>query len=87
MKILPHFFVGSLFLAAAFRTTAADDSPENHLPPHITQLTAFGERASWSPDGKFIAFQLAQSRDAAGVGHGIFVFDLEKASAAGQKKL
>ena len=30
--------------------------PEDHLPPNITQLTAFGERAAWSPDGKRIAF-------------------------------
>ena len=27
-------------------------NPEQHLPPTITQLTGFGERASWSPDGK-----------------------------------
>jgi Tol biopolymer transport system component len=32
-----------------------------------------------SDDGKFIAFQMATSREAAGVGHGIFVLDLEKA--------
>jgi Tol biopolymer transport system component len=31
-------------------------TPEAHLPPNITQLTAFGERAVWSPDGKRIAF-------------------------------
>jgi dipeptidyl aminopeptidase/acylaminoacyl peptidase len=31
-------------------------SPEDHLPPNITQLTGFGERASWSPDGHRIAF-------------------------------
>jgi hypothetical protein len=30
-----------------------------------------------SDDGRFIAFQLARSKDVAGVGHGIFVFDLE----------
>ncbi len=35
-----------------------------------------------SDDGKFIAFQMAKSREAAGVGHGIFVFDIEKAKAA-----
>jgi hypothetical protein len=29
-----------------------------------------------SDDGRFIAFQLARSKDVAGVGHGIFVFDL-----------
>lgn len=31
-----------------------------------------------SDDGRFIAFQIASSREAAGVGHGIFVFDLNK---------
>ncbi len=31
-------------------------SPEKALPPHITQLTGFGERASWSPDDQRIAF-------------------------------
>src|SRR6476646_1990665 len=34
----------------------ADDSPLDHLPPHITQLTSFGERADWSHDGKRILF-------------------------------
>jgi hypothetical protein len=32
-----------------------------------------------SDDGKFIAFQMAKSREAAGVGHGIFVYDVDKA--------
>lgn len=31
-----------------------------------------------SDDGKFIAFQMAKSRDAAGVGHGIFIYDILK---------
>ena len=34
-----------------------------------------------SDDGKFVAFQMAKSREAAGVGHGIFIYDLEKASS------
>ena len=33
-----------------------------------------------SDDGNFMAFQMAKSREAAGVGHGIFVFDLGKMS-------
>ena len=31
-------------------------SPADHLPPHITQVTWFGERADWSHDGKRILF-------------------------------
>ena len=31
-------------------------SPEENLPANITRLTHFGERASWSPDDKRIAF-------------------------------
>jgi hypothetical protein len=34
----------------------AGESPADHLPPHITQLTAFGERPDWSADGKRILF-------------------------------
>ena len=37
-----------------------------------------------SDNGKFIAFQMATSREAAGVGHGIFVYDFEKAKAGEQ---
>jgi len=37
-----------------------------------------------SDDGRFIAFQMAKSREAAGVGHGIFVLDLEKAQESRQ---
>ena len=32
-----------------------------------------------SDDGRFIAFQMAKSDEAAGVGHGIFVYDIEAA--------
>lgn len=35
-----------------------------------------------SDDGRLIAFQMAKSREAAGIGHGIFIFDLTKAPAA-----
>jgi Tol biopolymer transport system component len=39
-------------------------NPEEHLPSNVTQLTAFGERASWSPDGKRIAFMAKSFGDA-----------------------
>ena len=39
-------------------------NPEDHLPSSITQLTGFGERASWSPDGKRIAFMAKSFKDA-----------------------
>src|SRR3954466_5684062 len=31
-------------------------SPDQDLPPHITRLTLFGERADWSHDGTKIPF-------------------------------
>src|SRR6476660_3867448 len=41
--------------AASVEPRAGDD-PADHLPPHITQITGFGERADWSLDGKKILF-------------------------------
>jgi hypothetical protein len=51
-------------LVAFAQTGARQGGPEDHLPPNITQLTAFGERASWSPDGKRIAFMSKSFGDA-----------------------
>ncbi len=34
----------------------AGENPADHLPPHITQATWFGERADFSHDGKKILF-------------------------------
>jgi hypothetical protein len=42
-----------LLLATGLR---AEDSPADHLPPHIKRVTWFGERADWSLDGKRILF-------------------------------
>ncbi len=43
-------------LALAQSPPARTGSPADDLPPHITQLTGFGERADWSHDGKRILF-------------------------------
>lgn len=43
-------------VSAAAAEPPAGDSPVDHLPPHITRLTSFGERADWSHDGKKILF-------------------------------
>ena len=45
-------------------------NPEKELPPEITQLTGFGERAAWSPEGKRVAFMSKSYGDA-------FEIDLE----------
>ncbi len=118
-------FTLCLFVSRVSAQPKNGDSPPNHLPPHIVQLTAFGERPDWaadgtkllfltktfgdvreldfgsseytrltyfsdypnykcsnpvvSDDGHFIAFQMGMAGEAAGVGHGIFVYDLTKA--------
>ena len=46
------------------RQASKPGNPEDHLPPNITQLTWFGERASWSPDGTRIAFMEKSFGDA-----------------------
>jgi WD40 repeat protein len=60
----------SLVLAVAFGVPLLSaqgkkpGNPEDHLPPNITQLTSFGERASWSPDGHYVAFMSKSFGDA-----------------------
>jgi Tol biopolymer transport system component len=53
-----------LFGAVAAAQGTRTGSPEGQLPPHITRLTWFGERASWSPDGRRIAFMEKSFGDA-----------------------
>ena len=50
--------------SAQIAQTKKPGSPETPLPPHITQLTGFGERAAWSPDDERIAFMSKSFGDA-----------------------
>jgi len=54
--------------AAAISVLAAQGtktgSPEDNPPRNVTQLSGFGERASWSPDGSRIAFMSKSFGDA-----------------------
>jgi hypothetical protein len=51
-----------LMLLAVYGPAAVQDSalagghPAEKLPPHIRQITWFGERPVWSPDGRALAF-------------------------------
>ncbi len=54
--------MGTLTVLTAQGTKSGN--PEEHLPSNITQLTWFGERASWSPDGRRIAFMSKSFGDA-----------------------
>jgi len=55
-------WLGLVLLSAAVNAAETGDSdktgksPTDELPPHITRLTWFGERADWSHDGKKILF-------------------------------
>src|SRR3954447_16990519 len=54
-----HALSAALTLALAAASPAADGpttSPDRALPPHITRLTLFGERADFSHDGKRVLF-------------------------------
>lgn len=50
--------------ASALAQARGNGAPEDHLPPQITQLTGFGERAVWSPDGRRVAFMEKSFGDA-----------------------
>ncbi|MDA2927522.1 hypothetical protein MYX78_09890 [Acidobacteria bacterium AH-259-G07] len=60
---------------------------------HVERVTYFGDYAGYkasnpvvSDDGRFIEFQMAKLGDPAGVGRGLFIYDIEKAKAAGKWK-
>jgi len=60
MKALSCLIEISLVLSAVMNLAAAEattgQNPADHLPPHIKQVTGFGERADWSHDGKRLLF-------------------------------
>jgi len=59
---------------------ALDGSGRYERVTYFSEFPGFrGSNPVESDDGKFIAFQLATATDAAGVGYGIFVFDIDKA--------
>ncbi len=55
MKVLLHL-LALLCISAPITAKGDEKSPVDNLPPHITRLTSFGERADWSHDGKKILF-------------------------------
>jgi Tol biopolymer transport system component len=63
LAVLPAATVAAATLAVAFQGTKSGN-PEQQLPSNITQLTAFGERASWSPAGRRIVFMSKSFGDA-----------------------
>ena len=58
LPLVALLLLGSAFAQRSDRTDFAvgETSPLDHLPPHIRQLTRFGQRADWSHDGKWILF-------------------------------
>jgi hypothetical protein len=48
--------IGWLAAAPSRHQAREGESPGDHLPPYITRLTWFGERADWSLDGWKILF-------------------------------
>src|SRR3954453_2739799 len=58
MKLRPLALAAALVFVLSSRAADSKEgqSPADHLPPHITQATLFGQRADWSPDGKKILF-------------------------------
>ncbi len=55
MKYLP-LILTFLLLLSVQAPGSQKTTPADHLPPHIRQVTGFGERGDWSHDGKKILF-------------------------------
>jgi Tol biopolymer transport system component len=54
----------ALIIAGPAKQGTKPGNPEENLPPNITRLTYFGERAAWSPDGRRVAFMEKSFGDA-----------------------
>jgi Tol biopolymer transport system component len=52
----PFIAVGLILATVAVADDRPEKSPDQNLPPYITRLTLFGERADFSHDGKRILF-------------------------------
>lgn len=55
-NVLFLFLIGSIFSFTNCEQKTSRSFPADKLPPHITQLTGFGQRAEWSLDGKQVYF-------------------------------
>jgi hypothetical protein len=64
MRLLFSLTATCLAMASVAWQGTRTGSPEDNLPRNMTRLTHFGERASWSPDGKRIAFMEKSFGDA-----------------------
>ena len=64
MKFFLIGFLALILLSSCVPDSVKNNNPLENLPSHITQLTEFGERAAWSPDGKKIAFIKQSFNDA-----------------------
>ncbi len=51
-----HTALMALGLALSLRAQPAERHPADHLPPHIVQLTTWGERPDWRHDGQRLLF-------------------------------
>ena len=66
---------------------ALDGSGRSERLTHFTRYPGYkASNPVISDDGRLMAFQMARSRDAAGVGYGIFLYDFRRASEGRSRK-